>query len=138
MKKLVIQKLCSSKQNRQHCFLQDKLRNRIPRVFFYFCSTERNSELFSLPRNSSEQNSKCLLLFLCHGTEFRAVFSSAEWFRTEFQEFASFLVPWYRISSIFLLCEKVRNRIPSVFFSAEQPEFHRNKPIVPSIPSSAE
>ncbi len=32
----------------------------------------------------------------------------------------------------------VRNRIPKVFCSAEQPEFRRNKPIVPFIPSSAE
>jgi hypothetical protein len=36
-------------------------RNRIPRVCFYFCYTERNSEHFSLPRNS-----KSLLLFLFH------------------------------------------------------------------------
>ncbi len=32
----------------------------------------------------------------------------------------------------------IRNGIPRVFCSAEQPEFRRNKPIVPSIPSSAE
>ena len=31
--------------------------------------------------------------FLLHGKEFRIVFSSAEWFGTEFREFASFLVP---------------------------------------------
>ncbi len=30
----------------------------IPRVRFYFCSTERNSELFSLPRKGSERNSE--------------------------------------------------------------------------------
>jgi hypothetical protein len=32
----------------------------------------------------------------------------------------------------------VRNGIPRVLRSAEQPEFRRNKPIIPSIPSSAE
>jgi hypothetical protein len=73
-----------------------------------------------------------------HGTEFRVVFFSAEWFRTEFREFASIFVPWYRISSIFILCGTVRNGIPRVFCSAEQPEFRQDKPIVPSIPSFAE
>jgi hypothetical protein len=96
-------------------------------------------------------------------TEFRVVVSSAEWFGTEFQvfvyifvprkgipslfllggmvrnrAFASNFVPWYRIPIIFLLCGTVRNGIPRIFRSAEQPEFRRNKPIVPSIPSSAE
>ncbi len=41
-------------------------------------ASERNSELLSLPRNGSEQNSKCLLTLLFPGTEFRVVFSSAE------------------------------------------------------------
>jgi hypothetical protein len=71
-------------------------------------------------RNASEWNSENLLLFLLHGTEFRVVFSSAEWFRMEFQEFASIFVSQYRILSIFLLCGMVRNRIPRVFCSAEQ------------------
>jgi hypothetical protein len=70
------------------CFLyRGMVRNEIPRVGFYFCSTERNSELFSLPLNGSEGNSESLHLFLVHGTEFRAVFSSAEGFGTEFREF---------------------------------------------------
>jgi hypothetical protein len=59
---------------------------------------------------------------------------STEWFRMQFREFASIFVPWYRIPSIFLHCGTVRNGIPRVFCSAE---FRRNKPIVPSIPSSA-
>jgi hypothetical protein len=67
--------------------------NGIPRVFFYFCSMERDVELFSLPQNGSAQNSKGLLIYLFHGMEFRVVFSSAEWFRTEFPEFASIFVP---------------------------------------------
>jgi hypothetical protein len=35
-----------------------RVRNRIMGVFFYFCSTERNSELLSLPRKGSERNSE--------------------------------------------------------------------------------
>ncbi len=35
-----------------------RVRNRIMGVCFYFCSTERNSELFSLPRKGSERNSE--------------------------------------------------------------------------------
>jgi hypothetical protein len=57
-------------------------------VCFYFCSTERNFELFSLPRNGSERNSESVLLFLFRGTEFWAFFSCGEWFGTEFREFS--------------------------------------------------
>ncbi len=57
------------------------------RVGFYFCSTERKSELFSLLRKGSERNSESLLPFLFHGTEFRVVISSAESFGTEFRDF---------------------------------------------------
>ncbi len=56
----------------------------IPRVFFYFCFTERNSELFSLPPKGSEGKSESLLLFLFNGKEFRDVSPSAEGFGTEF------------------------------------------------------
>jgi hypothetical protein len=45
----------------------------IPRVCFYICSTERNSELFSLPLMGSKGNSESMLLILFHGTEFRIV-----------------------------------------------------------------
>ncbi len=37
------------------------VRNRIPSVFFYFCSTARNFELFSLLWNGSEWNSESFL-----------------------------------------------------------------------------
>ncbi len=74
-------------------FRPRQLWNEIPRACFYFCSTERNSELFSPPRKGSEQNSKCLLLFLFHETEFRVVFSAAESFRMECRECASTLIP---------------------------------------------
>ncbi len=104
---LVLQKKsCSRKQNWQHVFVRDMLRNGIPRVCFYFCSTERNSELLSLPRNGSEQNSKCLLLYLFHGTEFQIVFSSAEWFRTEFREFASILFHGTEFRAFFFSAER--------------------------------
>ncbi len=54
----------------------------------YFGSTERNSELCSLPQKGSEQIFYgSLLLFSFKGTEFRVVFSSAEGFGTEFREF---------------------------------------------------
>jgi hypothetical protein len=64
-----------------------RVRNGIPGVYFYFGSTERNSELCSLPQKGSEQNYGSFLLFLCHGTEFRVVFSSTEGFGTEFRDF---------------------------------------------------
>ncbi len=63
------------------------VRNGISRVCYYFCSTERNSELFSLPRKGSERNSASMLLFLIHGTEFRVVFFSAEGFGMDVREF---------------------------------------------------
>ena len=63
------------------------VRNGIPRIYIYFGSTERNSELFFLPEKGSEQNYGRLFLFLVHGTEFRVFFSSAEEFGTEFRDF---------------------------------------------------
>ncbi len=70
------------------------------RVLFY---TERNSELFSLPRNGSERNFENLRLFLVQGTEFQVVFSSAEGFGTELREYASIFVPRNGIPSCYLL-----------------------------------
>ncbi len=61
------------------------VRNGIPRVYFYF---------------------------LMHGKEFWVVLSSAEWFGTKFQEFASIFVPRNGIPSCFLFLGKVRNGIP--------------------------
>jgi hypothetical protein len=114
------------------------VRNGIPRVCFYFCSTERNSELFSLELKGSEGNSENLLLFWFHGTEFRVLFSSAEGFGREFREFASCFVQRNGIRSSFLFRGRVRNGIPRAFFSVEQPELRRKLPFVPSIPSSVE
>ncbi len=65
----------------------------LPRLFY----KERNSDLFSLPRNDSELNSENLRLFLFHETEFRAVFSSAEEFGTKFREVS---VPWNSRNSV--------------------------------------
>ncbi len=100
------------------------LQNGIPRVYLlYFCSTERNSEAFSLLLKDSEQNPESLLLFLLCRTEFRARFSSAE-----FQESASIFVPLYRVPSIFFFHEMVWSRIPRDFCSTEQPECCRSEP----------
>jgi hypothetical protein len=68
-----------------------------------------SSELFSLPRNGSERHSESFFLFLFHGMEFRVVFSSAEWFGTEFREFASIFVPRNAIQSCFLFRGRARN-----------------------------
>ncbi len=76
---------------------------------------------FSLPRNALERNSERLLLFLVHVTEFRAFFSSAEWFGTEFRQLLLFLFYCRK----FLFHGMVRNGIQRVFCSAEQPEFRR-------------
>jgi hypothetical protein len=97
------------------CFLfRGIVLSRIPSVCFYFCSTERNSELFSLPRNGSERNSESLLLFCCivHNSEhFSPLRNCSE------RNFESFL---FRGTA----------GIP--------PEHCRNKPIVSPIPSSME
>jgi hypothetical protein len=107
------------------------LQNRIPKFCFYFCSTEWNTELFSLPLNGSERNSKCLHLFFVPRNGIPSYFLfCGRWFRAGFQEFASIYVPRYEILRIFLLCRMVRNGIPRDFCSPEQLEFHRNKPIV--------
>jgi hypothetical protein len=101
------------------------IRNGIPRACFYFSSTERNSELFSLPLKGSEGNSESLLLFLFYGTEFRVVFFYADWFGREFREFASFFGPRNGIPSCFILCGSVRNGILRILCSVEQPEYRR-------------
>jgi hypothetical protein len=88
------------------------VRSGIPRVCFYFCSTERNFGFFSLPLKSSEGNSESLILIWLHGTEFRVVFSSAEGFVREFREFASIFVQQNGIPSCFLFRGRVRNGIP--------------------------
>ena len=48
---------------RSYFLFRGRVRNGMPRVCFYFCSTERNSELFSLPLECSEGNSERYLLF---------------------------------------------------------------------------
>jgi hypothetical protein len=71
----------------------------------FFHGTE--FRVVSLPQNGLERNSKCLLLFLFYGTEFRVVFSSEEWFTTEFPRVFLLFLFLYRISNIFLLCGMV-------------------------------
>ena len=55
--------------------------------------------------------------FWFHGTEFRDVFSSAEGFGTELWDFASIFVPRNGIPSYFLFRGRVLNGIPWVFFN---------------------
>ncbi len=63
------------------------VRNGIPRDCFYICSTERNSELFSLPLECSEGNPERLLLIFVQRNGIPSSFSSAEGFGTEFRDF---------------------------------------------------
>ncbi len=81
MKKLVLQKILLQQTELAACFCRDMLRNGIPRVCFFFCSTEQNSELVSLTGNCLERNSESL-------PEYLAFFSSAETFEAEFREFS--------------------------------------------------
>jgi hypothetical protein len=69
-----------------------------------------------LIKNSQSLSSCNLLRFVLHGTEFRVVFSSAEWFGTEFREFATISVLRNGIPSYFLFRGRVRNGIPRACF----------------------
>jgi hypothetical protein len=89
-------------------------------------STTYINSVFAIRRGLS---SSFLPRFFLHETEFRVVFSSAEWFGTEFREFASIFVPRNGIPSCFLSPRKgsegnsesmrsifvPRNGIPSCF-----------------------
>jgi hypothetical protein len=105
MKKLILQKFLVQQTELTPCFPPRHALERKTYCTLRECATqpvphwlppprvgvaawERNSELFSLLRNGSERNSEGLLLILFHGTEFRAFFSSAGWFGTEFREFS--------------------------------------------------
>ncbi len=78
-----------SKQNLERFSFREMLRNKIPTVFFYFCSTERNSELF---------------------------FSSAKCSGTKFRKFSSIFAPRNGIPSCFLFCEMLQNKVSKVCF----------------------
>ncbi len=83
----------AQKEIPSYVLFRGMVRNGTPRTCIYFGSTERNSELCSLPQKSSEQNYRSLLLFLFHGTEFRVVFSSAEGFGRNSEIFCSAEIP---------------------------------------------
>ncbi len=55
--------------------------NRMKKITFTKTHAPENTMFLS--ETASERNSESLYLFLFYGTEFRVVFSSAEWFRTE-------------------------------------------------------
>ncbi len=61
--------------------------------------------MFSLPRNAPEQNFESLLRFLFHWTELWVVYSSTEWFGTEFREFATIFVPGTEFRAFFSSAE---------------------------------
>jgi hypothetical protein len=103
------------------CFLfRWKVWKGIPRVCFYFISTEWNWVVF-LPLKGSEGNSESLLVFMVYGTEFRVVFSSVEGFGTEFREFL------YRgtvgIPSEMSICS-VNSVFRGIIFLSEIPNLH--------------
>jgi hypothetical protein len=84
-KKINLQKSCSSKHN---VFVRDNFGTEFREFISIFVLRNGNPSFFSLLQNGSEQNYESLLLFLFHGTEFRAFFFSAERFRMEFPEFS--------------------------------------------------
>jgi hypothetical protein len=101
MKKISVTKNFAPANRKDSMFFQDMLQNKIPRVCFYFFLWNGIPSIFLLCRtiwngiprvfyspDGSEWNSESLLLFFFNGTEFRAFFSSAEWFTTEFREFS--------------------------------------------------
>jgi hypothetical protein len=75
---------------------------------------------------------------LFHGTEFRVVFSFAGVFGREFREISSIFCSTEQNSEFFSLPRKGSERNSEIFCSAEQPEFRRKEPFVPSIPRFAE
>jgi hypothetical protein len=93
----------------------------IPRVYFYFCCTERNSQLCSLPWNGSERNSENLHLFWFHGTVCRVVLSSVERFGTELCEVCFYFYSTERNSELFFLLRKGLEQSSEIFCSAEYP-----------------
>jgi hypothetical protein len=98
-----------SKQNLERFFFHKMLQIKIPKVFFYFCSVKWNFDLFSLLRNTLEQNFKSLIFVPQNGIpsyslpgnspercfyfcstvrEFRAFFFSTEGVGMECREFS--------------------------------------------------
>jgi hypothetical protein len=85
-----IPKLGTERNHKKKLVLQKILLQQQKGVFRTRNAAERNSELFSLPRNGPEWNCMCLLLFLFNGTECQIVASSTEWFGMVFREYAYF------------------------------------------------
>ncbi len=77
------------------CFLFPwRVRKRIPRVFFYFRSMERNSELLSFPLKGSEKNSERQLSvgFVFYQSSF-VILYTCSFFLTDWAALQSFLSP---------------------------------------------
>ncbi len=117
-KNLFYKKSCSSKQNWQQVFIWEMLWNRIQSCCL-LCGMVRNRIPSFLLFCSTERNSELFSLSR-NGSQRNSEHLLLILFHgTKFQAFFS-------------------NGIPRIFCSAEQLEFHRNKPIVLSIPSSTE
>jgi hypothetical protein len=95
------------------------VRNGIPRVYFYFLL---HGQEFRLVFSSAEWFGTEFRKFASiwfHGTEFRVVFSSAEGFGTELWEFTSIFAPRNGIPRLFSLPRKGSERNSEIFCSPE-------------------
>ncbi len=93
-------------------------RNGIPRVYFYFCCTEQNSKLFSLPENGSEQIPR-VCFNLCPTERNFELFSLR---KSSERNSESFLFRWTaRIPSEITICSVYSVFRGIIFFCNSQP-----------------
>ncbi len=107
--------LSFSTERKPELFLfRGMVRNGIPRGYFYFWSTGRNSELFSLQRKGSERNAERLLPFFAPRNGIPSCFLFRGRVRNGMLRCLLFLDPRNGIPSCFLFHGRVRNGIPKV------------------------
>ncbi len=118
---------CSSKHNWEHVFFSEMLWNKISKICFYFCSTERNSELFSLLLRGSERISRVWFYFF-PGSGILNIFLFLGMVWTEFRELS---VLWnsrnflseqticfvYSVFQGFFFCRKFSTLFESIYSS---------------------
>jgi hypothetical protein len=107
---------------------REMVRNRIPRVCFYFCSTERNSEFFLFRWRAGKGIPRVCL----NRMEFWVVCSSAEGFGTEFRGLSVLRNSRNSVGNIhlFRLFRLPRNYF---FVGNSQPNFQASKRRIGSI-----
>jgi hypothetical protein len=112
------------------CFFREMLRNKIPKVYFHFCFTERTSALF--------YHSESLFLFLFLGTEFGAFSHPQNGFEMEFREFTSifFYIKEFRV--FFSSGDWFGTEFRELSVLRNSRNSRRNKPFVSSILPPAE